>query len=82
MKLGCTLLNTLMASPDGVRFLATEDEFLPQIVKGFRQLDPVSLSSSSESVEGVLVLTFSSFILRILLPTLTLFSPRNELRRR
>ena len=43
MKLGCTLLTTLMANPDGVRYLATDDEFLPQIVKGFRQLDPVSL---------------------------------------
>ncbi|KAL5482443.1 hypothetical protein ACEPAI_9037 [Sanghuangporus weigelae] len=41
VKLGCTLLTTLMANPDGVRYLATDDEFLPQIVKGFRQLDPL-----------------------------------------
>ena len=34
-------MTTLIASPDGVRFLATEDQFLAQIVKSFAQLDPV-----------------------------------------
>ena len=35
------LLNDLMSSPDGLRFLQ-EDEFLDQLVKSFAQLDPVS----------------------------------------
>jgi len=34
-------MTTLIASPDGVRYLATEDQFLAQIVKSFAQLDPV-----------------------------------------
>ena len=42
MKLGCSFLTTLMASPDGVRYLSTEDQLLMQIVKSFAQLDPVS----------------------------------------
>ena len=42
IRLGCLLLTTLMANADGVRYLETEDELLPQIVKGLRQLDPVS----------------------------------------
>ena len=41
VRLGCSLMTTLIASPDGVRFLATEDQFLAQIVKSFAQLDPV-----------------------------------------
>ncbi|KAF7365155.1 hypothetical protein MVEN_00387000 [Mycena venus] len=40
VKLGCSLLTTLTASPDGVRYLSTEDPFLAQIVKSFAQLDP------------------------------------------
>ncbi|KIY71243.1 hypothetical protein CYLTODRAFT_140340 [Cylindrobasidium torrendii FP15055 ss-10] len=40
VRLGCSVLTTLLASPDGVRYLATEDLFLKQIVKGFAQLDP------------------------------------------
>ena len=43
VRLGCSFLTTLMASPDGLRFLA-EDEFLKQIVKSFTQLDPVIAS--------------------------------------
>lgn len=41
VRLGCTLMHTLLSSPEGVRFLS-EDEFLTQMVKGFAQLDPVS----------------------------------------
>lgn len=41
VKLGCSLLTTLTASPDGARYLSTEDPFLSQIVKSFAQLDPV-----------------------------------------
>lgn len=40
IRLGCLLLNDLMTSPDGLRFLA-EDEFLDQLMKSFAQLDPV-----------------------------------------
>ncbi|KAJ7935708.1 Rapamycin-insensitive companion of mTOR, N-term-domain-containing protein, partial [Mycena leptocephala] len=40
VKLGCSLLTTLTASPDGVRYLSTEDPFLAQIMKSFAQLDP------------------------------------------
>lgn len=40
VRLGCMLLNDLLASPDGLRFLA-EDEFLEQLMKSFAQLDPV-----------------------------------------
>lgn len=42
VKLGCSLMSTLMASPDGVRFLSTEDPLLKQLTKSFAQLDPVS----------------------------------------
>ena len=42
VKLGCNLLTTLMANPDGVRYLGNDDELLPQIVKSFDQLHPVS----------------------------------------
>ncbi|KAF9781640.1 Rapamycin-insensitive companion of mTOR, N-term-domain-containing protein [Thelephora terrestris] len=40
VKLGCAMLTTLLASPEGVRLLSTEDEFLPQIRASFAQLDP------------------------------------------
>lgn len=33
-----------MSNPEGVRYLGLEDQFLPQIVKSFDQLDPVSRS--------------------------------------
>ncbi|KAK7048427.1 Rapamycin-insensitive companion of mTOR, N-term-domain-containing protein [Favolaschia claudopus] len=42
VKLGCSLLTTLTASPDGVRYLSTEDPFFTQIVKSFAQLDPLN----------------------------------------
>ena len=41
VKLGCAMFTTLLASPEGVRLLSTEDEFLPQIRASFAQLDPV-----------------------------------------
>ncbi|KAI9064633.1 hypothetical protein FKP32DRAFT_1648919 [Trametes sanguinea] len=41
VRLGCSLLNALMTSPDGIRFL-NEDEFLGQLVKSFAQLDPLT----------------------------------------
>ncbi|KAJ3553483.1 hypothetical protein NM688_g3590 [Phlebia brevispora] len=39
VRLGCSFLTSLLASPDGIRFL-TEDDFMSQIVKSFAQLDP------------------------------------------
>lgn len=42
VRLGCLFIASLLASPDGLRFL-TEDDFLNQIVKSFAQLDPVSI---------------------------------------
>ena len=41
VKLGCTLITTLIANPDGLKFLEKEDELLPQISKCFAQLEPV-----------------------------------------
>jgi hypothetical protein len=41
VRLGCSLLTTLLSSPDGIRFLASEDDLLKQLVKCFAQLDPV-----------------------------------------
>jgi len=38
------LLTTLVSSAEGIRYLGLEDQFLPQIVKSFDQLDPVSHS--------------------------------------
>jgi hypothetical protein len=39
-----------MKSPEGVKYLANEDQFLAQIVKAFAQLDPVCLLFSPEKV--------------------------------
>ncbi|KAF9004644.1 Rapamycin-insensitive companion of mTOR, N-term-domain-containing protein [Cyathus striatus] len=50
VRLGCSLLTTLMASPDGVRYLSTEDGFLPQIVKSFAQLDPFNGVPDSDPI--------------------------------
>lgn len=43
VRLGCHLLNALLQSSEGVKFLA-EDDLLNQIVRSFAQLDPVSLA--------------------------------------
>ncbi|KAJ7107266.1 Rapamycin-insensitive companion of mTOR, N-term-domain-containing protein, partial [Mycena crocata] len=50
VRLGCSLLTTLTASPDGVRYLSTEDPFLAQIVKSFAQLDPSNAVPDSDPV--------------------------------
>ncbi|KIK95059.1 hypothetical protein PAXRUDRAFT_141598 [Paxillus rubicundulus Ve08.2h10] len=49
-RLGCNLLTTLLASPDGVRFLMSEDDFLKQIVKSFAQLDPFNGTPESDPI--------------------------------
>ncbi|TDL23281.1 hypothetical protein BD410DRAFT_858667 [Rickenella mellea] len=50
IKLGCSLLTTLMTNPDGVKYLANEDDFLPQIAKSFIQLDPFNGSPDSDPI--------------------------------
>ncbi|KAG1822809.1 Rapamycin-insensitive companion of mTOR, N-term-domain-containing protein [Suillus subaureus] len=50
VRLGCSLLTTLLASPDGIRFLASEDDLLKQIVKCFAQLDPFNGTSESDPI--------------------------------
>ncbi|KAJ7212059.1 Rapamycin-insensitive companion of mTOR, N-term-domain-containing protein [Mycena pura] len=50
VKLGCSLMTTLTASPDGVRYLSTDDPFLSQIKKSFAQLDPSNAIPDSDPV--------------------------------
>ncbi|KAF8195553.1 Rapamycin-insensitive companion of mTOR, N-term-domain-containing protein [Pholiota molesta] len=50
VRLGCTLLSTLMTSPEGVRYLSTEDQFLTQIKKSFAQLDPFNGVPDSDPI--------------------------------
>ncbi|KAI6122475.1 Rapamycin-insensitive companion of mTOR, middle domain-containing protein [Pisolithus croceorrhizus] len=50
VRLGCSLLTTLLASPDGVRFLLYEDDFLKQIIKSFAQLDPFNGTPESDPI--------------------------------
>ncbi|KAJ7505263.1 Rapamycin-insensitive companion of mTOR, N-term-domain-containing protein [Mycena galericulata] len=50
VRLGCSLMTTLTASPDGVRYLSTEDPFLSQMVKCFAQLDPSNALPDSDPV--------------------------------
>ncbi|KAH7885334.1 Rapamycin-insensitive companion of mTOR, N-term-domain-containing protein [Phlebopus sp. FC_14] len=50
VRLGCSILTTLLASPDGVRFLLAEDDFLRQIVKSFAQLDPFNGTLDSDPI--------------------------------
>jgi len=59
VKLGCTLLTTLLASPDGRRFLTSEDDLLKQLTRSFAQLDPVRLL-----IERPLSLTHNFAVLR------------------
>ncbi|CCO31383.1 Protein ste16 [Rhizoctonia solani AG-1 IB] len=42
IKLGCTLMATLISTPDGQRYLMTEDSLLKQIVECLEQIDPLS----------------------------------------
>ncbi|KAI0304497.1 Rapamycin-insensitive companion of mTOR, N-term-domain-containing protein [Multifurca ochricompacta] len=50
VKLGCTLLTTLLASPDGQRFLASEDDLLNQLTRSFAQLDPFNGTPESDPI--------------------------------
>ncbi|THH20076.1 hypothetical protein EW146_g1188 [Bondarzewia mesenterica] len=59
VRLGCTLLTTLMASSDGQRFLSSEDDFMKQIVRSFAQLDP----KHKEGIEFVFGLIIEWYII-------------------
>ncbi|TFK28071.1 hypothetical protein FA15DRAFT_612999 [Coprinopsis marcescibilis] len=50
VRLGCSLMNTLMTTQEGVKYLSTEDQFLHQIVKSFAQLDPFNGVSESDPI--------------------------------
>ncbi|TFK61396.1 hypothetical protein BDN72DRAFT_805030 [Pluteus cervinus] len=50
VKLGCSILTTLMANSDGVRYLSTDDLLVPQIVKSFAQLDPFNGTPDSDPI--------------------------------
>ncbi|KAF6757410.1 Rapamycin-insensitive companion of mTOR, N-term-domain-containing protein [Ephemerocybe angulata] len=50
VKLGCTLMSTLMATPEGVKYLLVEDQFLSQIRRSFAQLDPFGGVAESEPI--------------------------------
>lgn len=49
-----------MANVDGVKYLETEDELLPQIVKGLRQFDPVRNGLSSGLLKLTCIKIFAS----------------------
>ncbi|KAJ3825070.1 Rapamycin-insensitive companion of mTOR, N-term-domain-containing protein [Lentinula raphanica] len=49
VRLGCSLLTTLMANQDGIRYLSSEDPFMGQIVKCFAQLDPFNSQGAPDS---------------------------------
>lgn len=50
VKLGCTLLTTLLASSDGQRFLSLEDDLLKQLTRSFAQLDPFNGAPESDPI--------------------------------
>ncbi|KII86754.1 hypothetical protein PLICRDRAFT_43412 [Plicaturopsis crispa FD-325 SS-3] len=50
VRMGSTLLVTLMSSSDGLRFLASDDDLLKQIVKSFAQLDPFNGAPESDPI--------------------------------
>lgn len=50
VKLGCTLLTTLLASSDGQRFLSSEDDLLKQLTRSFAQLDPFNGAPESDPI--------------------------------
>ncbi|KAH9936411.1 Rapamycin-insensitive companion of mTOR, N-term-domain-containing protein [Fomitopsis serialis] len=49
VRLGCQLLNALLTSSEGVKFLG-EDDLLNQIVKSFAQLDPFNGAPTSDPI--------------------------------
>jgi rapamycin-insensitive companion of mTOR len=52
VKLACTLLTTMLANPDGIRYLL-EDKLLRQVVECFSELDQVSYFERQGSLTTV-----------------------------
>ncbi|ESK90459.1 cytosolic regulator pianissimo [Moniliophthora roreri MCA 2997] len=50
VRLGCSLLTTLLSSADGTRYLSSEDPFMGQIVKCFAQLDPFNGAPDADPI--------------------------------
>ncbi|KZV78009.1 hypothetical protein EXIGLDRAFT_83859, partial [Exidia glandulosa HHB12029] len=48
VKLGCTLITTLLSNADGVRFLQTDDPFLKQLADALNDIDPTRGSMSAD----------------------------------
>ncbi|CUA72508.1 Protein ste16 [Schizosaccharomyces pombe 972h-] [Rhizoctonia solani] len=59
IKLGCTLMTTLISTPDGQRYLMTEDTLLKQIVECLEQIDPQALSGAAPTSASNTELIFS-----------------------
>ncbi|KAF8606948.1 hypothetical protein BDV93DRAFT_331061 [Ceratobasidium sp. AG-I] len=55
IKLGCTLMTTLISTTDGLKFLQTEDSLLKQIVECLEQIDPLSAASPAAAASADLV---------------------------
>ncbi|CAE6437545.1 unnamed protein product [Rhizoctonia solani] len=59
IKLGCTLMATLISTPEGQRYLMTEDTLLKQIVECLEQIDPLTLSGAAPTSTSSTELIFS-----------------------
>ncbi|CAE6461428.1 unnamed protein product [Rhizoctonia solani] len=55
IKLGCTLMTTLISTPDGQRYLMTEDTLLKQIVECLEQIDPLSGAAPTSTPSNELI---------------------------
>jgi hypothetical protein len=58
-KLANTLLSTLLASPEGQKYLLNEDPLVKEIVKGFAQLDPVRYLMQSQAFCQLTILSIT-----------------------
>jgi rapamycin-insensitive companion of mTOR len=56
VRLGCLILNTLIKSADGIRFLASEDDLLKELSECFAQFDPVCPISIDMTVTYLVVI--------------------------
>jgi len=48
VKLGCLVVGTLVKTPDGSRYLMSEDDLLKELSECFTQFDPVSRGPLSD----------------------------------
>lgn len=78
VKLGCSLLTTLMSGSEGVRYLGSEDQLVSQIVRGFAQLDPVRFFFDSSIVPSFTYYEISSMVSQIQI----LYSQKGVFRKR